>query len=141
MTAATLTEHEARAHTLAEKLIAFLETNRAPEGLFAPDVFCDYMPPTWRLQAAGREDAIALRLAGHPSTGAVTRWRFDPTPTGFVLEFEEAWDADGEHWTAREMCRADINEDGITQIAVYCTGDWDAARRAEHAAAVTLIRP
>ena len=24
---------------------------------------------------------------------------------------------------------------------VYCTGDWDQARQAEHAAAVTLIRP
>jgi len=141
MTTATVTEHEARAHALAEKLITFLETNESPEGLFAPDAFCDYSPPTWRLQAAGREDCIGLRVTGHPSTGTVTRWRFDPTPTGFVLEFEEAWDADGEHWTAREMLRADIGDEGITHLAVYCTGDWDAARRAEHAAAVTLIRP
>jgi hypothetical protein len=71
----------------------------------------------------------------------VPRWRFDPTPTGFVLEVEEAWDAGGEHWTCRELFRADIGDEGITQLSVYCTGDWDAARRAEHAAAVTLIRP
>jgi hypothetical protein len=63
------------------------------------------------------------------------------TPTGFVLEVEEAWDSGGEHWTCRELFRADIGGEGITQLSVYCTGDWDAARRAEHAAAVTLIRP
>ena len=135
------TEHETRAHGLAEKLIAFLETNEAPAGLLAPDVFLDFTMPTWRLQASGINDAVALRLAGHPVTGTVPRWRFDPTPTGFVLEIEEAWDADGEHWTCREMFRADISDDGITQLSVYCTGDWDAARRAEHAEAVTLIRP
>ena len=95
----------------------------------------------WRLQASGVEDSVALRLAGHPGPGTVPRWRFDPTPTGFVLEVEEAWDWGGEHWTCRELFRADIGDEGITQLSVYCTGDWDAARRAEHAAAVTLIRP
>ena len=29
----------------------------------------------------------------------------------------------------------------IAELSVYCTGDWDQARQAEHAAAVTLIRP
>ena len=104
-------------------------------------MFCDLTMPTWRLQACGVEDSVALRLAGHPGQGTVPRWRFDPTPTGFVLEVEEAWDSGGEHWTCRELFRADIGDEGITQLSVYCTGDWDAARRAEHAAAVTLIRP
>jgi hypothetical protein len=111
-----------------------------PDGLFAADMFCDFTMPTWRLQASGIEDSLALRLAGHPGQGMVPRWRFDPTPTGFVLEVEEAWDWGGEHWTCRELFRADIGDEGITQLSVYCTGDWDAARRAEHAAAVTLIR-
>jgi len=141
MTAPTVTQHEARAHELAEKFIGFLESGKVAEGLLAPDVFCDFTMPTWRLQACGIEDAAALRLAGHPGPGTVPRWRFDPTPTGFVLEVEEAWDDGGEHWTCRELFRADISDAGITQLSVYCTGDWDAARRAEHAAAVTLIRP
>jgi hypothetical protein len=135
-----LTSHETRAHLLAEKFIAFLETGTPPDGLFAADVFCDFTMPTWRLQASGVADSVALRRGGHPGPGTVPRWRFDPTPTGFVLELDEAWDADGEHWTCREMFRADISDEGITQLSVYCTGDWDAARRAEHAAAVTLIR-
>jgi hypothetical protein len=137
----TLTPHETRAHALAEKFITFLESNEAPEGLLAPDVFCDFTMPTWRLQASGRQDCVEMRRAGHPVKGTVPRWRFDPTPTGFVLEVEEAWDADGERWTCRELFRADISDEGISQLSVYCTGDWDAARRGEHAAAVTLIRP
>lgn len=75
------------------------------------------------------------------STSTATRWRFDPTPTGFVLEVEEAWEWGGEHWTCRELFRADVGDEGITQLSAYCTGDWDAARRTEHAAAVALIRP
>jgi hypothetical protein len=137
----TLTAHETRAHELAEKFIAFLETGAAPEGLFAPDVFCDFTMPTWRLQTSGAADTVALRRTGHPTPGTVPRRRFDPTPTGFVLELEEAWDVDGEHWTCREMFRADISDASISELSVYCTGDWDANRRAEHAAAVRLVRP
>jgi hypothetical protein len=136
-----MTPAEERAHALAEKFIVFLETGTAPDGMFAPDVFCDFTMPTWRLQASGIEDAVALRKAGHPGPGRVPRWRFDPTPTGFVVEVEEDWEQDGERWTCREMMRADVADEGITLLSVYCTGDWDAARRAEHAAAVMLLRP
>lgn len=140
-TSGTVATTAERAHALAEKFIAFLETNTAPVGLFAPDVFCDYVPPLWRLQAAGADNVVALRRRGHPSEGRVTSWRFDPIPTGFVLEWVEEWEQGGDRWTAREMARCDVNDEGITQVAVYCTGDWDSARRAEHANAVTLIRP
>ena len=39
------------------------------------------------------------------------------------------------------MMRIEVAEGTIAEITVYCTGDWDQARQAEHAAAVTLIRP
>lgn len=132
---------EERSHALAEKLIAFLETGSPPDGLFAPDVFLDVSMPQWRLQASGVEGLVAIRKDGHPDVGRVPRWRFDPTPTGFVLEFDEAWDHGGEHWTSREMVRADVTDEGVSQLSVYCTGDWDTARRAEHARTVTLLRP
>ena len=48
---------------------------------------------------------------------------------------------DGEHWYCRELFRADTGDEGITRLSVYCTGDWDTARVAEHAAAVTMTRP
>ena len=35
----------------------------------------------------------------------------------------------------------EVAEGQVSDVIVYCTGDWDQARQAEHAAAVTLIRP
>jgi hypothetical protein len=130
-----------QADVLAGKMIRFLATGDVPEGLFRPDVFLDLSMPTWRIQTAGAEDLIAVRKEGHPGPGTVTGWRADPTPSGFVLEFEERWNGEGQRWYAREMIRADVTGGAIAQLTVYCTGDWDEARQAEHAAAVTLIRP
>ena len=126
---------------LSEKMVTFLETGTAPEGLFAPDAFLDLTMPTWRIQTAGAEDLIAVRKEGHPGPGRVTRWRADQTPSGFVFEFEERWGHEGQEWYAREMIRAEVTGDQIAELTVYCTGDWDQARQAEHAASVTLLRP
>ena len=126
---------------LSEKLIRFLESGDVPEGLFRPDVFLDLTMPAWRIQAAGAEDLIAVRKDGHAGPGTVTRWRADPTPTGFVFEFEERWDSEGQQWYGREMMRVEVTDGAIAELTVYCPGDWDEARQAEHAAAVTLIRP
>jgi hypothetical protein len=126
---------------LADKFIQFLETGIAPAGLFAPDLFLDFTLPLWRLQATNAEDAIASRRAGHPSTGRVPTSRFDRTERGFVLEVEETWEQDGDSWYCRELFRADVRDDVIAELAVYCTGDWDSARVAEHRAAVVLARP
>jgi len=129
------------ARVLAEQFIAYLESGTAGPGLYAPDVFLDVTLPRWRLQARGREDALDVRRDNHPQPGRVPRWRFDPTPSGFVLEVEETWTDAGEQWSCRELFRADVGPDGISELAVYCTGDWDTARRGEHEAAVQLIRP
>jgi hypothetical protein len=125
---------------LADQLIAFLETGEAPDGLFAPDVFCDFTPPQWRLQTEGIADAVALRRAGHPSPGRVPRTRFDLTERGFLLEVEETWDGPDGPWYCRELIRADVTGAGISALSVYCTGDWDAALQAKHRAEVQLLR-
>jgi hypothetical protein len=39
------------------------------------------------------------------------------------------------------MMRIEVADSAIAELTVYCTGDWDQARQAQHAAAVTLIRP
>ena len=124
---------ETTARSLADRFIAFLETGEPPGGLFRPDVFCDFTMPLWRLQAQGGEGVVALRRTGHSGPGLVVRPRFDPTPTGFVLEFEERWTQAGTDWYCREMARADV--------VVYCTGDWDEALQERHAREVPLLRP
>jgi len=39
------------------------------------------------------------------------------------------------------MARADVEDGSISELSVYCTGDWDTERVAEHQAAVSLLRP
>ena len=134
-----MTQQEAL--VLAQRLIEFLETGAVPDGLFTPDVFCDFTMPKWRLQSEGIAGLVALRKAGHPGPGKVPRWRCDATATGFVLEFEERWEQDGKDWYSREMARADAPHGAVSALSVYCTGDWDADHRAKHAASVRLIRP
>jgi hypothetical protein len=130
---------EATARDLAAQLIEFMETGTPPEGLFTPGVFCDFTMPLWRLQAAGIEDLVAMRKAGHPGPSRVPRSRFDATTTGFVLEIEEQWDSGGESWYCRELFRADISAGSVSQLSVYCTGDWDRERVRTHAEQVQLI--
>ena len=60
---------------VVRKLVAWLETTEVPEGLFAEDVFLDATFPLWRLQASGRNDAIAIRATGHPEPGRVVGLR------------------------------------------------------------------
>jgi hypothetical protein len=126
---------------LANGLVRWFETTEGGDELFTDDVFVDYSSPLWRRQAGNRADAVALRLSGHPGVGHVPRSRIDITGTGFVLEFEETWDDNGTPWYAREMVRCDIRDGRIAEIAVYCTGDWSAARIAEHRRSEHLIRP
>jgi len=38
------------------------------------------------------------------------------------------------------LIRADIADGSISELSVYCTGDWDSARVARHANEVALIR-
>jgi hypothetical protein len=132
---------ETAGRRLAAKLITFLETGVPPEGLFTAEAFCDFTMPLWRLQFQGVENIARGRKAGHPSPGRVPRSRFDATTTGFVLEVEEEWGQDGEAWYCRELFRADVADGSISQISVYCTGDWDQAQVARHRETVELLRP
>jgi hypothetical protein len=141
MTATASTTDLQAAPPVVRKLVDWLETTDVPDGLFTEEVFLDFTAPQWRLQARGIDDAVAIRRNGHPAPGRVTRLRYDPTPTGFVLEWEEEWDENGEHWYCREMMRAEVRDGAISDMSVYCTGDWSSARRDRHAREVRLIRP
>jgi hypothetical protein len=132
---------EEQAIAVAQRLIQYLETGEVPPGLFTADVFLDFTPPLWRLQAQGIEGVLAVRRTGHPSPGEVSSWRCDPTPKGFVLEIEERWVDDGKPWYCRELLRADVIGSQISALSVYCTGDWSAERCAQHARDVRLLRP
>jgi hypothetical protein len=122
-----------------QRFLTFLESGEAAPGLFTDDVFCDLSAPRWRLQARGSAQVVALRRGGHPCAGTVPRWRADPTADGYVLEVEERWTDSQSDWYCREMFRMRLRGGAIEHMAAYCTGDWDAARQAEHRQAVTLL--
>ena len=129
------------ATTAVANLIHWLETGEVPDGLFAPDVFVDFTPPLWRLQADDVDGLLAIRRNGHPCLGTVHVSRVEPTSRGFTMELEERWEDGGQQWYCREMIRADVQGATIVEMAVYCTGDWDEAQQRSHAAEVRLIRP
>lgn len=127
---------------LSEGLVEFLQTNTLPDGIVQPDVFCDLSLPEWRVQTTSAEALERLRRQSHPDLGQVSRWSAEPTASGFIFEFEERWtDARGESWYSRELLRATVQRGRISEMSVYCTGDWSSARQAEHARVVTLRRP
>lgn len=140
MTVATGVNELSTAPEVVHKLVHWLETGEVPAGLFADDVFVDLTVPQWRLQARGRDAVANLRRTSHPAPGCVPRLRYDPTPTGFVIEWEERWDEHGDSWYAREVARADLRGDAIAEMSIYCTGDWSTALVAPHAREVTLLR-
>lgn len=127
--------------TAVANFIRFLETGVAPRGLFAQDLFSDVMLPHWRIQAETAEGLLAIRKENHPWPGRVRAARVENTEHGFTMEFEERWHNQGQEWYAREMALAEIDGDTITELAIYCTGDWDEARQREHAAAIHIVRP
>src|SRR3954471_11464635 len=102
----------------ARSLVTFLESSGAevPPDLFRDDVLIDFTMPTWRLQAQGVDGVVGLRQGGHPWPGRVPRSRIDRTDSGFVLEVEETWDADGDSWYCRELMRVDVVDGRITEV-------------------------
>ncbi|MBM7798647.1 hypothetical protein JOE57_001568 [Microlunatus panaciterrae] len=126
---------------LGAELMRLMETGVAAAGLFAPDVLLDFTPPQWRLQARGAGQVVESRRRLHPQPGTVPRYRIDATAHGFVIEWEERWQQDGQTMYCREMARADVVDGAITELSVYCTGDWDEQTQARHARDVRLLRP
>lgn len=141
MTGAASTIELRTAPEVVHKFVHWIETGDVPDGLFTDDVFADLTVPQWRLQASGREAVTNLRRASHPAPGRIPRVRYDPTPTGFVIEWEESWDEHGDSWYCREMMRAEVRGGAISEMSTYCTGDWSTAQVARHALEVTLLRP
>ena len=124
-----------------DRFVAFLETG-ATDGLFAPDVFADITLPHWRVQCRGAEETIAGKFGFHPPSGRTRVEKVLAGPTGFAIKVEERWEDGGQQWYCREAFLCDLDDEGrITELSVYCTGDWDEAAVARHAEAVTLLRP
>jgi hypothetical protein len=141
MTALSHTTLAPESARLLDISLRWLESGVRPDDLFTDDVFVDFTLPHWRIQAAGTEGAFAIREQGHPSPGRVRVEAVDATSRGFLLQIEERWDTDGQQWYCRELVHCIVAGDRISELSVYCTGDWDEAVQQRHAEQVRLLRP
>ena len=131
---------DALAQELSERLADVFRTADAG-AVLADDVFLDGHPPLWRFQLQGR-DAFDAWIKGFMPDGAdTTVVRTIPTVTGFVTEFTGHHQDNGEEITDRKILLAEVRAGRITELTIYCSGDWNAELRARHAAETQLIRP
>lgn len=137
----TLTALDARRADLVRELVTWLETGVRPEALFTEDIFADLTVPHWRVQAQGADPAFHLREGSHPFPCTVRVEALDWTARGFLLQFEERWDAEGQQWYCREMIHCVVTDGRVSELIIYCTGDWDEATQGRHAKQVRLLRP
>lgn len=135
------TDTTARVGELADALVRWFETGARTPGLFSAEVLTDLTVPQWRLQTTGEEGTYRLRERQHPYPGTVRVERLESTEHGLLLQFEERWTDGGRHWYCRELLYATITEGAISELVVYCTGDWDEAQQQRHAREVTLVKP
>jgi hypothetical protein len=131
---------DAVASDLAQQLVTWLETGVRPDAMFADEVFADLSLPHWRVQAQGADAVFHLREDEHSFAGEVRVEALDATSRGFLIQFEERWMAEGQRWYCRELIHCVVAAGRITELAVSCTGDWDAAVQQRHAEQVRLVR-
>ena len=130
---------DAEAQELSERLADVFRTAEVGD-VFTEDLFLDGHPPFWRFQLQGR-DTFAAWLQGYSPDGAeVDVVRTIPTVSGFVSEVVGAHIEDGVHMTDRKILLCEVRGGRISELTIFCSGDWDEELRARHAAETTLIR-
>ena len=131
---------DAIAQELSERLADVFRTADVGDVL-TDDVFLDGHPPLWRFQLQGR-DTFAAWLHGYSPDGSdVTVVRTVPTVSGFVTELVGRHEERGEAITDRKIILCEVRGTQISELTVYCSGDWDAGLRARHAAEALMLRP
>jgi ketosteroid isomerase-like protein len=139
-TPTTIPIDDGTAQELSERLADVFRTGNVNDVL-ADDMFLDGHPPLWRFQLQGL-DAFSAWLAGYTPDGAETTVvRTIPTATGFVSEFVGRHDENGNDLTDRKILLCEVRGGQVSELTVYCSGDWDAELRARHAAEAPIIRP
>jgi len=125
--------------TLNERLAEVFRTNDASD-VFTADVFFDLNMPVWRFQMQGVDAFESWRRGLSPQGSEVNTLRTVPTFSGFVTEFEEVEEQGGRLLTSRKMFLCEVRGGRIAEVVAYCSGEWDEALRARHAAEAPMIR-
>jgi hypothetical protein len=125
---------------LSERFANVFPTFDAGTDLFTEDVLFDLNMPVWRFQIQGPAAlADQLRAIRHGPV-RIDVVRTIPAYTGFMTEHVEHQDVDGEDISARKIWYCEVDNERISFAICYCTGAWDDALRARHAAEAPMVR-
>ncbi|HEX2063124.1 MAG TPA: hypothetical protein VHE80_01745 [Acidimicrobiales bacterium] len=125
---------------LADRLASVYATYQGTEEVFTPDVLFDVNVPAWRFQVQGA-DAFFSWLRGHSPEGyGITLVRAVPTSSGFVAEVEGEYRPHGVDLYFRNLLLCEVEDDRISEVVFFCTGDWDPGTRARQAAEAPMVR-
>ena len=141
MTAQHISLDRGAVEWLAERFNEVFETFDPGEDLFAADAFFDLNMPVWRFQLRGPEAFAAQLKRINKGDVRIDILRTIPTLSGFVTEHEEHQDVGGEDLSARRLWLCEVREGRIVEVVGYCSGEWDEALRARHAAEAPMLRP
>jgi hypothetical protein len=108
---------------------------------FTTDFFLDGHPPFWWFQIQGL-DAFTTWLEGYVAhRPEVTVVRTTATEDGFLTEHLTSETLpDRGLLTARRLHVCTVRAGQIASMTVFCSGDWDEALRARHAAEAPILR-
>ncbi|MGH9223321.1 MAG: nuclear transport factor 2 family protein [Acidimicrobiales bacterium] len=135
----TTTAVPSTAVRLAERLAGVFRSADVGD-VFTDDLFLDGHPPLWRFQLEGRE-AFASWLRGYSPDGADTAVvRVVATEDGIVTELTGRHEEDGVLMTDRKIVLCTVRDGRISEMTIYCSGDWGPELRARHRAETTLLR-
>lgn len=128
--------------TMIDRFVRVLETAEDPDGVLHPDVFADFNVPHWRYQMQGAETLLRQLKDDCPFGATVTTGQRLTTPVGFVLETHYVFNGhDSERLESRNSWLVKVQDRVVSEIVLYCTGDWDEATQARQAAEAPMIRP
>jgi ketosteroid isomerase-like protein len=115
-------------------------TLAADDELFSSDAFFDLNMPVWRMQLQTPGNFVAQIKAIVHGEVRIDVLRTVETVSGFVTEHEEHQAVDGQDLTARRLWLCEVRDGRITEALGYCSGEWDEALRARHAAEAPMLR-
>jgi hypothetical protein len=108
--------------------------------LYSSDALVDINVPHWRYQTTAAGVEAALREDFDVADRRVTASRVLALDGGVAVETEVHFRANGEARMWRTVHLFRTNGRCIVEHIVYCTGMWDAATVARHAAEAPMVR-
>lgn len=114
-----------QAKAAADAFLAMHGSIHSSAGIYTDDAVLDMNVPRWRFQVGGRAAITDAFDHSFPQGFTVDHKRWEPTPTGAVIEYDGHDAATGDYY--RHLVLLEMRGEKIGRLTLYCTGGWEAA--------------